>query len=276
MFACAKAGAILHPISWRLAPAEVAFQLDDAEPAVFLIEDEYRELGEAALALANVRPALDGGRLARRAGPAAVRRRPTAPDLHVGDDREAQGRVADARELLLDEPLVRPGDGHQARRRDAPGAAPVPLRRLERAVDPRLVEGSEGRPRARLRPGPGARPDRARAGDDADGRARELPLHVAGAAVRRGRPELRSGSPSSAVPRCRRRCSTSGPPAASTSCRGTASPRPHRTSSACRPRTRGAGPATRASRTRTSPVSCPRERAARARAERLPGLLAQR
>ena len=34
MFACAKAGAILHPISWRLAPAEVAYQLDDAEPGV--------------------------------------------------------------------------------------------------------------------------------------------------------------------------------------------------------------------------------------------------
>ena len=50
MFACAKAGAILHPISWRLAPAEVAFQLDDAEPAFFLIEDEHRDLGEAALA----------------------------------------------------------------------------------------------------------------------------------------------------------------------------------------------------------------------------------
>ncbi len=58
MFACAKAGAILHPISWRLAPAEVAFQLDDAEPAVFLIEDEHVELGEAALELASVRPAL--------------------------------------------------------------------------------------------------------------------------------------------------------------------------------------------------------------------------
>ena len=70
MFACAKAGAILHPISWRLAPAEVAFQLDDAEPALFLIEDEHRELGEAALALANVRPALDGRRFAapRRSG----------------------------------------------------------------------------------------------------------------------------------------------------------------------------------------------------------------
>ncbi len=63
MFACAKAGAILHPISWRLAPAEVAFQLDDAEPAVFLVEDEHRELGEAALELASVRPArtLDSG-----------------------------------------------------------------------------------------------------------------------------------------------------------------------------------------------------------------------
>ena len=66
MFACAKAGAILHPISWRLAPAEIAYQLDDAEPALFLIEDEYRELGEAALELARVRPALDRSRLPRR------------------------------------------------------------------------------------------------------------------------------------------------------------------------------------------------------------------
>jgi fatty-acyl-CoA synthase len=59
MFACAKAGAILHPISWRLAPAEIAYQLDDAEPAVFLVEDAHRELGEAARALANVDPAAE-------------------------------------------------------------------------------------------------------------------------------------------------------------------------------------------------------------------------
>jgi fatty-acyl-CoA synthase len=57
MFACAKAGAILHPISWRLAPAEVAYQLDDAEPAVFVIADEHRELAEAAMQIASVRPA---------------------------------------------------------------------------------------------------------------------------------------------------------------------------------------------------------------------------
>ena len=53
MFACAKAGAILHPISWRLAPAEIAYQLDDAEPSSFRVEDEHRVLGDAALALAK-------------------------------------------------------------------------------------------------------------------------------------------------------------------------------------------------------------------------------
>jgi fatty-acyl-CoA synthase len=58
-FACAKAGAILHPISWRLAPAEIAYQLDDADPAVFLVEDEHRPLGEGALELASARPALE-------------------------------------------------------------------------------------------------------------------------------------------------------------------------------------------------------------------------
>ncbi len=46
-FACAKAGLILVPINWRLAPAEVAYQLDDCEPAVFLVEDEHRGLAEA-------------------------------------------------------------------------------------------------------------------------------------------------------------------------------------------------------------------------------------
>jgi fatty-acyl-CoA synthase len=69
-FACAKAGAILHPISWRLAPAEIAWQLDDAEPAVFLVEEEHRELGEAALALAQVAPAFEPP------APSTVRRPP--------------------------------------------------------------------------------------------------------------------------------------------------------------------------------------------------------
>jgi fatty-acyl-CoA synthase len=41
LFACAKAGLVLLPLSWRLAPAELRYQLEDAEPALFLVEDEY-------------------------------------------------------------------------------------------------------------------------------------------------------------------------------------------------------------------------------------------
>jgi fatty-acyl-CoA synthase len=71
-FACAKAGAILHPISWRLAPAEVAYQLDDAEPAALLVEEEHRPLAEAALELTATRPPIDL--------PAAGRPRAPRPD----------------------------------------------------------------------------------------------------------------------------------------------------------------------------------------------------
>jgi fatty-acyl-CoA synthase len=46
-FACAKAGLMLVPLSWRLAGPELAYQLADAEPALFLVEDEHAELAEA-------------------------------------------------------------------------------------------------------------------------------------------------------------------------------------------------------------------------------------
>ena len=36
LFACAKAGFVLAPLSWRLGPAEIAYQLDDADPAALL------------------------------------------------------------------------------------------------------------------------------------------------------------------------------------------------------------------------------------------------
>jgi fatty-acyl-CoA synthase len=68
-FACAKAGAILHPISWRLAPAEVAYQLDDAEPAALVVEEEHRALAETALELAAVRPPLELAAAGRRGAP---------------------------------------------------------------------------------------------------------------------------------------------------------------------------------------------------------------
>jgi fatty-acyl-CoA synthase len=49
LFACARLGVALQPISWRLAPAEVAYQLDDAEPALLLASAEHEALAlEAA------------------------------------------------------------------------------------------------------------------------------------------------------------------------------------------------------------------------------------
>src|SRR4051812_37262028 len=80
LFACAKAGAILHPISWRLAPAGVAYQPDDAVPAVFLVEDEHRQLAAAALALASVSPRMT---------------------LEGAPRSEREARVADSDPLLL-------------------------------------------------------------------------------------------------------------------------------------------------------------------------------
>jgi fatty-acyl-CoA synthase len=47
LFGCAKAGLVLLPLSWRLTPAELRYQLEDAEPSLLLVEDGYGELAEA-------------------------------------------------------------------------------------------------------------------------------------------------------------------------------------------------------------------------------------
>ncbi len=78
MFACAKAGLVLVPLSWRLSPAELAYQLDDCEPAVFLVEDDYDDLAEASLAQAGIRP------VRRRLGDVAEGS--GRMDVAVGDD----------------------------------------------------------------------------------------------------------------------------------------------------------------------------------------------
>jgi fatty-acyl-CoA synthase len=46
-FACAKAGLTLLPLNWRLAPAELAYQLEDATPAVLLAAPEHAERARA-------------------------------------------------------------------------------------------------------------------------------------------------------------------------------------------------------------------------------------
>lgn len=48
-FACAKVGLVLVPLSWRLSPRELAQQLERADPALLLVEDEFDSLAAAAL-----------------------------------------------------------------------------------------------------------------------------------------------------------------------------------------------------------------------------------
>jgi fatty-acyl-CoA synthase len=57
-FACAKLGLILLPLSWRLSAPELVYQLDDAEPALFLVDDAHAALAEATGAATDslVRP----------------------------------------------------------------------------------------------------------------------------------------------------------------------------------------------------------------------------
>jgi fatty-acyl-CoA synthase len=55
-FACAKAGLVLTPLSWRSAPAELAYQLTDAEPAAVFVEPDHDPLADAALAQASWSP----------------------------------------------------------------------------------------------------------------------------------------------------------------------------------------------------------------------------
>jgi fatty-acyl-CoA synthase len=45
-FACARLGLILAPLSWRLTAPELAYQLENSEPALFLVEREYSELAD--------------------------------------------------------------------------------------------------------------------------------------------------------------------------------------------------------------------------------------
>ena len=58
-FACAKLGLTLLPLSWRLSPPELRYQLDDAEPSAFLVTEPYDSLAkETGVAFERlVRPA---------------------------------------------------------------------------------------------------------------------------------------------------------------------------------------------------------------------------
>jgi fatty-acyl-CoA synthase len=54
LFACARLGLVLQPISWRLAAPEVAYQLEDGNPALLLASEEHDELARRAAASVEV------------------------------------------------------------------------------------------------------------------------------------------------------------------------------------------------------------------------------
>ena len=55
-FACAKAGFMLMPLNWRLSPAELDYQLEDAEPALLLVDPDHDELAARLSAAPDLRP----------------------------------------------------------------------------------------------------------------------------------------------------------------------------------------------------------------------------
>jgi fatty-acyl-CoA synthase len=57
-FACAKAGLALVPLSWRLSPRELALQIEQADPALLLVEEEFDTLAAAARKRLAIPPAI--------------------------------------------------------------------------------------------------------------------------------------------------------------------------------------------------------------------------
>lgn len=94
-FACAKAGLVLVPLSWRLAPRELATQLEIAEPALLLIESEFESLARATLSrVIRVIPTA-------ALGAHGVEAEMPAPARHGGAAPSARTEVADDDALLI-------------------------------------------------------------------------------------------------------------------------------------------------------------------------------
>ncbi|MDR7233059.1 AMP-binding protein [Agrococcus sp. BE272] len=94
LFACAKAGAMLVPLSWRLTARELAEQLRIADPSLLLVEDDHRPVAEAALERLG-----DHGIRTTALGAAGAESH--VPDAPAPAERAAGGAVQDDDGLLM-------------------------------------------------------------------------------------------------------------------------------------------------------------------------------
>ena len=100
-FACAKAGLVLVPLSWRLSPRELATQLELAEPQLLLVEGELDGLAAAACALLPHRPRTAA------LGPGGVEKSVPPPTrVHPAAPQPLDGSAAPRREVRDDDALL--------------------------------------------------------------------------------------------------------------------------------------------------------------------------
>lgn len=102
-FACAKAGLVLVPLSWRLPPRELAAQLGLADPQLLLVEDELESLAAGACSLLAHRPrtaALGPGGVEKSVPP------PSRVLTAAGTGRPAVPGLEAPREVRDDDPLL--------------------------------------------------------------------------------------------------------------------------------------------------------------------------
>lgn len=92
-FACAKAGLVMVPLSWRLTPRELAANIETAAPALLLAEGEHQALADAAVHYLPSKPARaalgEHGVELTTPPPATVLIQdtfPLVPSTHVHDD----------------------------------------------------------------------------------------------------------------------------------------------------------------------------------------------
>lgn len=98
-FACARLGAALVPLNWRLTPAELGYQLTDCEPVVVVVAEELR----AAIGTEWPSLGLEPPPVTDTVAPPAVQGRPGDPMLIVytsGTTGLPKGAVLDQRAVL--------------------------------------------------------------------------------------------------------------------------------------------------------------------------------